>query len=339
MHEVVLWFLWDSRSTLFSCFWIICKGLIHSFFSHRHSNCNGIVGVNPETGIPYEQEFCGSTPPRGFAVLGDSAAAHFHVPPQYLEPGAWDPTTFNDILMILENEFDWPMTSAYTGFMNTTVFNPSIEGPVNSSYLVMNNRNKCNHRDFQNIGESHAARLIIMTHVQGVNGARASSVDGNIKYALARNMTDYPMTVFIALIGNDVCNGCTDDTLSCMTTEHEMYESTLGSLEYLDTILPPGSDVVLMGLADGRILYEAMANRTHPLGMWFNNMDYTALYNYLNCLQISPCSGWMNSNGMSAWYGYIYLMITFSNSSQHHVRACCQSLPCPPRDGREHNVH
>ena len=54
--------------------------------------------------------------------------------------------------MILENEFDWPMTSAYTGFMNTTVFSPSIEGPVNSSYLVMNSRNKCNHRDFQNIG-------------------------------------------------------------------------------------------------------------------------------------------------------------------------------------------
>ncbi len=35
---------------------------------------------------------------------------------------------------------------------------------------------------------------------------------------------------------------------------------------FQDTILPSGSDVVLMGLADGRILYEALANRIHPIG-------------------------------------------------------------------------
>ncbi len=32
-----------------------------------------------------------------------------------------------------------------------------------------------------------------------------------------------------------------------------------------DTILPSGSDVVLMGLADGRIVYEALATRIHPI--------------------------------------------------------------------------
>ena len=34
-----------------------------------------------------------------------------------------------------------------------------------------------------------------------------------------------------------------------------------------------------------------MHNRTHPLGI-----TYEAMYDYLNCLGISPCAGWMNSN-------------------------------------------
>ena len=86
--------------------------------------------------------------------------------------------------------------------------------------------------------------------------------------------------------GNDVCNGH-ENTLADMTTPAEMYESAMGTLTYLvclsvssfsysntypkfnlfqDTKLPAGSDVILLGLADGRVLYEALANRTHPLG-------------------------------------------------------------------------
>lgn len=46
-------------------------------------NCNGIYGVNATTGIPYEEAFCsGSNAPMGIAILGDSATAHFHLPPQ-----------------------------------------------------------------------------------------------------------------------------------------------------------------------------------------------------------------------------------------------------------------
>ena len=69
--------------------------------------------------------------------------------------------------------------------------------------------------------------------------------------------------------------------------------------------------MILLGLANGSVLYTAMEYQTHPLGVsaarlscmspgagkWFNNLKYPALYEYLNCLQISPCTGWMNSNG------------------------------------------
>ncbi len=40
------------------------------------------------------------------------------------------------------------------------------------------------------------------------------------------------------------------------------------------------------GLADGRILYEALANRTHPIGMLRNDVNYSDVYTYLNCLGV-----------------------------------------------------
>lgn len=43
----------------------------------------------------------------GIVVLGDSASAHFHVPPEYFESQAINPTTFEHIEGILTNEFDW----------------------------------------------------------------------------------------------------------------------------------------------------------------------------------------------------------------------------------------
>jgi acyloxyacyl hydrolase len=43
--------------------------------------CAGIYGGN-ETGS-YEDLFCKDVPQRGLVVLGDSATAHFHIPPQW----------------------------------------------------------------------------------------------------------------------------------------------------------------------------------------------------------------------------------------------------------------
>jgi hypothetical protein len=38
-------------------------------------------------------------------------------------------------------------------------------------------------------------------------------------------------------------------------------------LNYLESQLPPESHVILMGLIDGSVLYQAMAKRIHPLGL------------------------------------------------------------------------
>ena len=37
-------------------------------------------------------------------------------------------------------------------------------------------------------------------------------------------------------------------------------------------------------------------SRIHPLGVLNSDVQYKDLYDYLNCLEISPCTGWMNSN-------------------------------------------
>lgn len=100
------------------------------------SNCNGIYGIDPVTNKTYEELLCKDTDQRGVIVLGDSASAHFHLQPQYLNVTAWDHTTFSRLLTSLENEFDWPLFSASTGFADTRTMAPDINGPSNSSYQV-----------------------------------------------------------------------------------------------------------------------------------------------------------------------------------------------------------
>jgi len=47
----------------------------------------------------------------------------------------------------------------------------------------------------------------------------------------------------------------------------------------------------MFGLGDGSLLYENLHADTHPLNVTYGNM-----YDFLNCLKISPCWGWLNSN-------------------------------------------
>jgi len=81
-----------------------------------------------------------------------------------------------------------------------------------------------------------------------------------------------------------------------MTTPEEFYNNVVIAMNYLDTVLPMGSYVVFMGLADGRVLWDAMNARIHPIGKLRGDVTYADLYNYLNCLEISPCWGWLNSD-------------------------------------------
>ena len=61
------------------------------------SNCNGIVGVDPDTGKSYEDQWCNGTGQMGVVVLGDSVGAHFHIPPEYLTAKDLSIETFSNL--------------------------------------------------------------------------------------------------------------------------------------------------------------------------------------------------------------------------------------------------
>jgi len=106
----------------------------------------------------------------------------------------------------------------------------------------------------------------------------------------ARNKdNDNPVLLFMELIGNDVCSGHPD--FDHMTTVPEFRNNMLIFLDYLSKTLPKGSHVVLIGLVDGRFLYNNLHDRLHPIGY-----KYSQVYTFLNCLQINPCWVWMNTN-------------------------------------------
>lgn len=98
----------------------------------------------------------------------------------------------------------------------------------------------------------------------GVNGAKAKDIPFNNGLTMKRNQTiDKPALVSVALLGNDVCkNGYP----AGMTSVDSFYESSLNTLKMLDKQLPAGSFVTMMGLVDGRVLFNAMHDRIHPLG-------------------------------------------------------------------------
>lgn len=146
-------------------------------------NCNGISGIDPSTQKPWKEVLCAGTPHYGIMALGDSAGAHFQIPPEYMTAAKITEHTFDNVLEVLSNEIDLPHLGGYTGYFNST---PGVM--VDSMYLRMREHNRCIHRDFQNLC---------------VNGLRSSTVHEVIS-TIARNQTlDAPQLVFLELIGND----------------------------------------------------------------------------------------------------------------------------------------
>eukprot|EP01051_Picozoa_sp_SAG22_P002865 SAG22_NODE_132_length_18535_cov_8.178021_7_plen_257_part_00 len=76
-----------------------------------------------------------------------------------------------------------------------------------------------------------------------------------------------------------------------MTTVQKFGAAVNSTLNYLEDTLPRGSTVILIGLAEGTTLYNVTHNQTHPIGT-----SYPALYDYLSCLGVNPCWGWLNTN-------------------------------------------
>lgn len=242
-------------------------------------NCNGIYGVDTD-GVEFEQKYCAGTGSMGVAALGDSATAHFHIPPTYLNASELSSANFMHLFRLLQDEADWPMLSWSTGHFEASKFSPDIQGNMSSLYSKMVERNRCNHRDFQNIG---------------VNGARVEDLEGFAEL-LNRNATSgvKPLLLIFSMVGNDVCNG--HHGFSAMTTPEEYRRRVRRAVLEADGFLPPNSHIVLVPLVDGRILYDNMHDRIHPIGWTNKDVTYTDLYDYLNCLHVNPCWGWMNSN-------------------------------------------
>eukprot|EP00118_Oscarella_pearsei_P007979 m.40143 g.40143 ORF g.40143 m.40143 type:complete len:584 (+) comp32911_c0_seq2:344-2095(+) len=243
------------------------------------SNCNGIHGKFPdESGRSLEDVYCNDSLSKsmGIIALGDSAMAHFHIPPEWFDVKRMDNESFDSLRMSIKNEFDWPMLSMSTGYMNSSW--KSIRTPTKSIYQYLVEINRCNRNDFQNLA---------------FNGATMSRIDESLARQWTRNKThDKPAIVLLAVIGNDVCR-----SNSKMTNAEDMRKHTKSVLNQLDKLLPVGSHVVIIGMADGRILYDYLHYRFHPIGKLNLDVTYDRVYDYANCLQISPCRGFMTTNG------------------------------------------
>jgi len=123
-----------------------------------------------------------------------------------------------------------------------------------------------------------------------------------------------------------------------MTTPQEFYQNNLRTFQWLDAHMPYGTRVMTMGLANGSVLYDVMHDRIHPIGWLNQDVTYTDLYDYLNCLQISPCYGWMNSNAtmrylttqrameLSLSLEQLTLNQTFENISLYYVNCPVQGI-------------
>ncbi|XP_058152759.1 acyloxyacyl hydrolase [Dasypus novemcinctus] len=246
-----------------------------SWDAHQDSNCNGIWGVDPKDGIPYEKKFCEGSQPRGIILLGDSAGAHFSISPEWITASQMSLNAFVSFPTALTDELDWPQLSGTTGFLDS-----SSGIKEKSIYLRLRKRNRCNHRDYQNISR---------------NGASSQNLEKFIESLSRNQLLDHPAIVVYAMIGNDVCNG-KKDSVPAMTTPEKLYSKVMLTLKYLNSRLPNGSHVILYGLADGAFLWDNLHNRYHPLGQLNKDVTYAQLYSFLNCLQVSPCHGWMSSN-------------------------------------------
>ncbi|XP_008061457.1 acyloxyacyl hydrolase isoform X2 [Carlito syrichta] len=242
---------------------------------HQDSNCNGIWGVDPKDGIPYEKKFCEGSQPRGIILLGDSAGAHFHISPEWITASQMSLNSFFNLPTALTDELDWPQLSGVTGFLDST-----SRIKEKSIYLRLQKRNHCNHRDYQSISR---------------NGASSQRLEKFIESLSRNQLLDQPAIVIYAMIGNDVCNGKADPVPE-MTTPEKLYSKVMQTLKYLNSHLPKGSHVIFYGLPDGNFLWDNLHNRYHPLGQLNKDVTYAQLYSFLNCLQVSPCHGWMSSN-------------------------------------------
>ncbi|OQV18633.1 Acyloxyacyl hydrolase [Hypsibius exemplaris] len=244
----------------------------------RDSNCNGISGRNAETRRSLEDELCGNTGAKGVIALGDSVTANFHIPGSWFNATIVTRDLYRNLSVLMENSFNWPHTSFYTGYQSVDW--PIIEGGTDSLYLRMRERNLCNHRDYQNIG---------------FNGA---TIPESTEYSqsVKRNAQDKPAIAIFSYIGNDVCGYNADPALDDTTTPEQARAGLLDTMAVLNSKLPAGSHALIVGVADARPFFASLMDKIHPFGAVREDVTYLNFYEWLECLDINPCKGWLTGD-------------------------------------------
>lgn len=224
----------------------------------------------------YEELFCsGRFQPKGVIVIGDSASANFHIPIIGSEEG-----TMEKFVETILNEGDAPQCSWATGHAKNkdcpfTPWPRPLPDTMQSFYMRLRNRNRCGHRDYQNIS---------------VNGARSGAVASGIIKAISRHQKfDHPVILFLSLFGNDICSPHPGDSF----TKPDVFERNIKNiLSYLDTRLPNGSYVFSTGIFNGELMWERMATKIHP------NLKctYGHMWEYIGCIGSNSCWAWLNKN-------------------------------------------
>jgi len=227
-------------------------------------NCNGIKGKDPQTKKDYKELLCANSNQMGVALIGDSAGIFAQIPNEWATAADWNKTTLSTILPTILDQGGHPQFSAYTGYEDE-----GYHGTVHSVYKNLYARNKCNFRDYQNLA---------------VSGASSGGTLSNAKLLSRNQKDDNPLLVIMELAANDVCFG--------EGTQPDQFKTNIiNILNHLDTVLPPGSHLFSLGLVNGSMIHEIMGGNTHPMGM-----SYDVFYDYLNCMDIDLCGGYLTSN-------------------------------------------
>ena len=185
-------------------------------------NCNGIYAYIPNTGVTYDASFCGDSTNLGIAVAGGSVGTHFELPARWFNASDWNNPPQGNVASLLLDNFDTPQFGAFTG----TCSDPTVQ-PCRSLYTYLVDNNKCNFNDYQNIA---------------VDRSNMHSTTLFIKNLLRNKNLDSPLLLVLELVREDIC--------SDMTSPESFRQGLEEILAYLDSTLPTGSHLVILGLPE-----------------------------------------------------------------------------------------
>lgn len=214
-------------------------------------NCNGLYAFVPNTNTLYDDLFCRGSTQIGVGVAGDSLTTNFHIPSRWFNSSDWNNPTTQNVVSLFLDHLDQPQSGAFTG----RCMDSSVEQPCRSIYNYNFNNNYCNFNDYQNVG---------------LDGAKLQDLLTSLNSLRRNQLLDFPMLLTLQIYSGDICSGA-------MTSPDDFAQTLNQILTYLDTKLPAGSHVVILGIPEIDI-YEQLSNQTHISGASFADF-----YNYEIC--------------------------------------------------------